>query len=47
MKKAMINYVQSERNDNLYTPEYAILALIKYLPKNKNIRESSKHSKRK
>lgn len=37
MKKAMINYIQSERNDNLYTPEYAILPLIKYLPKNKNI----------
>ena len=31
MKKAMINYIQNPRNDELYTPEYAIKPLIKYL----------------
>lgn len=37
MKQAMINYIQSEKNDNLYTPDYAIKPLLKYLPENKNI----------
>ncbi len=31
MKKAMINYMQSAKNDELYTPEYAIKPLLKYL----------------
>ena len=39
MKKAMINYMQKEKNDELYTPEYAIKPLIKYLPKNIKIWE--------
>ena len=39
MKRAMINYIQNEKNDELYTPEYAIKPLIKYLPKNIKIWE--------
>lgn len=34
MKKAMIDYMQNVKNDELYTPEYAIKPLLKYLPKN-------------
>ena len=34
MKQAMINYMQNIKNDELYTPEYAIKPLLKYLPKN-------------
>lgn len=34
MKQAMINYVQHTKNDELYTPEYAITPLLKYLPQN-------------
>lgn len=33
MKKAMIDYMQNVKNDELYTPEYAIKPLLKYLPK--------------
>jgi hypothetical protein len=32
MKKAMINYIQKEKFDNLYTPYHAITPLLKYLP---------------
>lgn len=39
MKKAMIDYMKNEKNDELYTPEYAINPLLKYLPKNKVIWE--------
>ena len=39
MKKAMINYMQNIKNDELYTPEYAIKPLLKYLPKNIKIWE--------
>lgn len=39
MKKALINYIQNEKNDELYTPVYAIKPLIKYLPKNIKIWE--------
>ena len=39
MKKAMIDYMKKEKNDELYTPEYAIKPLIKYLPKNIKIWE--------
>ena len=31
MKKAMINYIKNPKNDELYTPTYAIEPLIKYL----------------
>ena len=31
MKKAMIDYMKNEKNDELYTPEYAIKPLLKYL----------------
>ena len=33
MKKAMINYIQSEKFDDLYTPSYAIKPLLKYIHK--------------
>lgn len=33
MKRAMINYIQSPKNDELYTPEYAVRPLLKYIPK--------------
>lgn len=39
MKKAMIDYMQNIKNDELYTPEYAIKPLLKYLPKNIKIWE--------
>ena len=39
MKKAMINYMKNEKNDELYTPNYAIEPLLKYLPKDKIIWE--------
>lgn len=35
MKKAMINCMKNEKNDELYTPDYAIEPLLKYLPKDK------------
>ncbi len=35
MKKAMINYMQNEKNDELYTPREAILPILKYLDKSK------------
>ncbi len=34
MKKTLINYIQHEKNDELYTPDYAVLPLLKYIPKN-------------
>lgn len=39
MKKAMIGYMQNIKNDELYTPKYAIKPLLKYLPKNIKIWE--------
>lgn len=39
MKKALINYIQKPKYDELYTPEYAIKPLLKYLPKNITIWE--------
>jgi hypothetical protein len=39
MKKAMIDYMQNIKNDELYTHEYAIKPLLKYLPKNIKIWE--------
>ena len=35
----MIDYMQNVKNDELYTPEYAIKPLLKYLPKNITIWE--------
>lgn len=35
MKQTMINYIQREKYDELYTPSEAILPIIKYLDKNK------------
>ena len=35
MKKAMINYMKKEKNDELYTPKEAILPILKYLDKDK------------
>lgn len=34
MKQAMINYIKNEKFDNIYTPEYAIKPLLKYIPNN-------------
>lgn len=31
MKKTMINYMKNEKFDNLYTPEYAVKPLLKYI----------------
>lgn len=31
MKQAMISYIQTNKFDDLYTPEYAIIPLLKYL----------------
>ena len=31
MKKAMIDYMKNEKNDELYTPNYAIEPLLKYI----------------
>lgn len=33
MKQAMINYMQNQKNDELYTPKYAITPILKYIPK--------------
>lgn len=35
MKQAMINYIQNEKNDELYTPKQAIYPILKYLDKSK------------
>lgn len=45
MKKAMIDYMKNEKNDELYTPEYAIIPLLKYLPKNITIWECTDYGK--
>lgn len=39
MKKTMVNYMKNDKYDELYTPEYAISPLLKYLPKDKIIWE--------
>lgn len=39
MKKTMVNYMKNNKYDELYTPEYAINPLLKYLPKDKIIWE--------
>lgn len=35
MKKAMINYIKSPKNDELYTPREAVYPILKYLDKSK------------
>jgi len=45
MKKTMINYMQNEKYDELYTPDYAIEPLLKYLPKNIKIWECTDFGK--
>lgn len=35
MKKAMINYIKSTKNDELYTPREAVYPILKYLDKSK------------
>lgn len=37
MKKAMISYIKQEADDEFYTPDYAIMPLLKYIPKEKVI----------
>ena len=37
MIQAMINYMKVGKNDELYTPKYAITPLLKYIPKNMTI----------
>lgn len=39
----MINYMKSAKNDELYTPEYAIKPLMKYLSKDIKIWECTDH----
>jgi len=34
MKQALIHYIQTPKNDELYTPEIAIKPIMKYLNKN-------------
>lgn len=41
MKKALIDYIKRGPNDEIYTPDYAVLPLLKYLPKNKIVWECS------
>lgn len=31
MKNAMINYIKNPKNDELYTPDYAIIPILKYI----------------
>ncbi len=35
MKQAMINYIQSPKNDELYTPTKAVVPLLPFLPRDK------------
>ena len=35
MKQAMINYIKKDKSDELYTPNEAIVPILKYLDKNK------------
>lgn len=45
MKNALINYIKTPINDELYTPDYAITPLLKYLPKNITIWECTDFGK--
>ncbi len=33
MKKALIHYIKNEKNDEVYTPNYAIIPLLKFIKK--------------
>lgn len=35
MKQTMINYMKQEKNDELYTPDEAIIPILKYLDSTK------------
>lgn len=37
MKKALIYYIKKEKFDDLYTPQYAVKPILKYIPKNVKI----------
>jgi hypothetical protein len=37
MKQALINYSKNEISDEVYTPDYAIFPLLKYIPKHAKI----------
>ena len=39
MKQSLIDYMKNGKNDEIYTPEYALIPLLKYLPKDKVIWE--------
>ena len=39
MKQSLIDYIKRNPNDEIYTPEYAVIPLLKYIPKNKIIWE--------
>lgn len=43
----MIDYMQKEKNDELYTPEYAIKPLLKYLPKKTEVKYGFNYEYRK
>ena len=45
MKKTLINYIQNEKYDELYTPEYAIKPLLKHIPKNIKIWECTDYGR--
>lgn len=45
MKQAMINYIKNEKNDELYTPEEAVIPILKYLNKNKVYWECTDYGK--
>lgn len=35
MKQAMLEYMKKPKNDELYTPDEAVIPILKYLDKNK------------
>lgn len=39
IKEALVNYVKNGKNDEIYTPDYAVKPLLKYLPKKLTIWE--------
>ncbi len=45
MKKAMIDYIQKPKFDDIYTPSYAIKPLLKYIPKNITVWECTDYGK--
>ena len=45
MKKAMINYIQKPKFDDIYTPAYAIKPLLKYIPKGITVWECTDYGK--